>query len=273
MTDLSFILTNLQFEAIISVKEVKSLSKEKKKHSRIGLIILILILLLLLLALGFICYKYFFNNESDELETQYNEQTQLFAKISPDEDTNKNLLSDALAINSQTVAWISIPDTTIDYPIVQCEDNDYYIDHSFEGEYYQLGCPFLDYRNSSDFSDFNSIIYGHNWSNKYVFAALLDFKNQTYFEEHSQGTLTLPDELYTVSFFACVVVESDSFLYSVNLPAKSDRITYLKQVQESAVASIDFEPEDYADKRLIILSTCSRDSGNSRTALVGYIND
>ena len=64
--------------------------------------------------------------------------------------------------NPDVIGWISIPGTVIDYPIVQTDNNDYYLDHSITGTYLKSGSIFVDYRNESDWSDKNTIIYGHN---------------------------------------------------------------------------------------------------------------
>ncbi len=231
-----------------------------------------LLLLLLLGAIAFFCWQYYSAKTNDET-AENPEQTAQMENARPDETADGNYLAEALAVNPQTVAWLTIPDTDIDFPIVQCDDNSYYLDHGFDRSYYGRGCPFLDYRCSSDFTDFNSIIYGHNIKNTYVFGPLLKFRTQSYFDCLATGTLILPDEIVTIQWIACAVVENDSFIYSVVHPAESDRLLYLESIQECAVTSTDFVPEDLVNSRLVILSTCSSDYDTARTVLIGVLEE
>ncbi len=171
------------------------------------------------------------------------------------------------------VAWLTIPDTAIDFPIMQGEDNDYYLSHSYTGEYYGRGCPFLDYRNTPDFTDFNSIIYGHNIRNQFIFAPLLDFRDTSYLQEHNTGILYTKTGEYTIDFLACAVVDNRSIFYNVIFPSEDGRLEWLTTLRTTAVASQDFLPFDYVDAHLLTLSTCSDDYDTARTILVGAIRN
>jgi sortase B len=203
--------------------------------------------------------------------------TELFDNIAPDtrvgESPDSDFLAEARKINPDIVAWLTIPDTEIDFPIVQCEDNEYYLDYDFEKNYSYMGCPFLDYRCSSDFSDFNSIIYGHNISNKYMFYPLLNFKNSDYFSSHEYGTLTLSDKQYRINFIACDVIPNDDFAYNVIFLSQHEREVFLKTVKEKAVQQRDFDIEQLTDSQIITLSTCSYEFTNARTVLFGYLSE
>lgn len=87
--------------------------------------------------------------------------------------------------HSDSVAWLYIPDTNIDYPIMQSGDNDYYAHRATDGSYLYAGSLFMDYRCSSDFSDFNSVIYGHNMGNGTMFADIPNYENEEFFMNHS----------------------------------------------------------------------------------------
>jgi sortase B len=182
-------------------------------------------------------------------------------------------LADCQAQNPDAVAWLTIPDTAIDFPIVQTDDNEYYLHYSFEKKKSIYGVPFLDYRCTRDFSDFNSIIYGHNISNKYVFAGLLNFRNQSYFDARPYAELTTESAKYRINFIACLVVESDGFIYSTVFPAKKDRQLYVKTIEEKAVCKRDYGEIDLSEERLVALSTCSNDYENARTVLIGYLEE
>ena len=235
--------------------------------------IIILCILGAAAAIAFLAFHYYQSTAEEKAALQ---QDNLYESVRPESGESGNsedrsYLDDALAVNPDTVAWLTIPDTVIDFPIVQCEDNSYYLSHGFDRSEYARGCPFLDYRNSSDFTDFNSIIYGHHIRGGQVFSGVEYYKEQAYFDAHPTGELILPYEKYTVEFFACVVVESDSFLYSVVHPGVSDRELYLEMIQEAMVAGTGFAPEDLTEERLLVLSTCSYEYDGARTALIGRL--
>ena len=76
------------------------------------------------------------------------------------------------AINPEVIGWIQIEGTSISYPIMKGKDNDYYLKHTFEGNYNAAGSIFIDYTNNSNFEDCNTIIYGHNMKNGSMFGLL-----------------------------------------------------------------------------------------------------
>ena len=93
-----------------------------------------------------------------------------------------------------TVAWISCPDTPIDYPILQGADNSYYLRRLPDGTWNNSGSLFLDHRNSSDFSGTISSVYGHNMKDGSMFACLENYTSQEWYDQHPVMTLELPEE-------------------------------------------------------------------------------
>ena len=87
-------------------------------------------------------------------------------------------------VNPDVIGWIRIPDTKIDYPFLQGEDNEYYLTHTWEGEKNAAGSIFLECMNSGDLTDFNTILYGHNMNSGAMFAGLRKYTSQNFFEAH-----------------------------------------------------------------------------------------
>ena len=96
-------------------------------------------------------------------------------------------------INREIIAWIRIPDTGIDYPVVQGADNEYYLKHTFKKTEHVAGSIFLDKDNSPDFSNRKSILYGHNMKDGSMFQGLHKYENEQYLEIHNKVYLYLPD--------------------------------------------------------------------------------
>ena len=184
------------------------------------------------------------------------------------EDTKEELTEQVRQLSAEhddSVAWLYIPDTNIDYPIMQSEDNDYYAHRATDGSYLYAGSLFMDYRNSSDFTDFNSVIYGHNMGNGTMFADIPHYENEEYFMDHSYGWLTDEDDVWLVDFFAVARTSDTSGLYLAD-PNFNEWDSQLRNC-----ASIYKEIEVTESDHLLMLSTCTSAEGNSRTVLVGKI--
>ena len=85
-------------------------------------------------------------------------------------------------VNKEIVSWISVDSTNINYPIVKSDDNEFYLNHNINKSYDSSGWIFMDYRNNSDLSDFNTIFYGHNLINKTSFGSVSNMFNDKWFE-------------------------------------------------------------------------------------------
>ena len=184
------------------------------------------------------------------------------------EDTKKELTAQVRQLSaehSNFVAWLYIPDTNIDYPIMQSGDNDYYTRRAVDGSYLYAGSLFMDYRCSSDFSDFNSVIYGHNMGNGTMFADIPNYENEEFFMNHSFGWLTTENDVRLIDFFAVARTSDTSGLY-LAVPNFNEWDNQLRNC-----ASIYKEIEVTESDHLLMLSTCTSAEGNSRTILVGKI--
>lgn len=179
---------------------------------------------------------------------------------------------DALSeVNDQVVGWIYCEDTVINYPIAQAEDNDYYLRHLFNGEYNSTGCIFLDCRNSGDFTDRHSIIYGHHLRSGNMFASLMEYKDQTYYEEHPQFLLMTPGQNYVVDVFAGYVANVADEAWTVDFGTEEDFTSWVeKSIEKSCIRS---EITPAATDRILTLSTCSYEFDNARFVLLGVLRE
>ena len=93
------------------------------------------------------------------------------------------------------IGWLTLLNTAINYPVTQTDNNEYYLKHLYDGTYNKAGCLFADYENKADFSDRNTIIYGHNMRDGSMLAVLNEYDEQRYFDEHPQMYLMTPERL------------------------------------------------------------------------------
>ena len=111
------------------------------------------------------------------------------------------------AINPDICAWLSLPGTAIDLPVLQGRENDEYLSKDAYGNYNMAGSVFLDTRNSRQFADPYLILYGHNVEGGGLFADLLEYRDAAFFAQCGDGRLILPDGSWSLHPFACLQAE------------------------------------------------------------------
>lgn len=173
-------------------------------------------------------------------------------------------------INDDIVAWIYIEGTEINYPIVQGEDNDYYLYRMIDGEYNKAGSIFMDYRNQADFSDKHTIIYGHQMKNGSMFADVLDYKKQEFYDAHPTYLIMTPDKNYKVEIFAGYVASVDDPSWQLTFPTDEDFTQWLDFTMERSAFESNTVPT--AQDNIVTLSTCSNEFNDARFVLVGLLS-
>ena len=158
------------------------------------------------------------------------------------------------------IGWLNLPDTVINYPVTQADDNEYYLHHLYDGTYNKVGCLFADYENKADFSDRNTIIYGHNMRDGSMFAVLNEYDEQSYFDTHKQMYLVTPEGGYLCEIFAAFVAkpsESGSDTSPWRLSWKDDGAytTWLTAMAERSVVETDVTVT--SSDKVLTLSTCT----------------
>lgn len=173
------------------------------------------------------------------------------------------------AINSDVVGWIYSENTCINYPVVQGDDNSYYLKHLIDGSYNKDGSIFVDIANSGDFSDINTIVYGHNMKDGEMFAEILKYEDQIYYEEHPVMWLLTPEQNYRIDLFSGYTTESDSGTYMLFDGYGAELEDYVASRKELSDFYADVAPE--GEYRMVVLSTCAYDFDNARYVLHGVL--
>lgn len=171
-------------------------------------------------------------------------------------------------INEDIVGWIYIEDTKINYPVVQGEDNSFYMNHMFDGKYNSAGCIFMDYRCEGDCSGRNSILYGHHMKNKSMFAQLVNYKKQVFYEEHPVALLLTPARYYKIQLFSGYVSNNKGDAWDVRFTDES-YAQWLEDLKKKSCFTSEFAPTE--EDRIVTLSTCSYEFSGAKFVVHGYI--
>ncbi len=174
------------------------------------------------------------------------------------------------SVNEDFIGWLYCEDTIINYPVVQGEDNDYYLRHLFDGSYNKAGCLFLDSRNSSDLSDWNSIIYGHHLQSGKMFASLDGYKKQEYYDEHPLLLFMTPEENYVIEVFAGHVANVSDTSWDIGFASDDELMQWADAAFEKSTFESGVIPA--SGDRIITLSTCSYEFSDARYVLLGILH-
>ena len=166
-----------------------------------------------------------------------------------------------------SVGWLYIPDTPVSYPVMQGSDNEFYLDHAYDGSRLQAGSVFLDFRCESRLMNPINILYAHNMNSGTMFAGVLRFTEKEYFDSHRYGWIATPDTVYRIDVFSCACADWHDSLYDGSMSV-AEWIPHIKE------RSVVYRALDYADcDRFISLSTCSYEFQNARTILTGKLTE
>ena len=196
--------------------------------------------------------------------------TTVYETYKPESDVDDSpTFQELVAINPDVLGWITVYGTGIDYPLVQGETNDSYINTSVEKKFSLSGSIFLDSSNEPDFSDFNTIIHGHHMEKHEMFGDLDLFKTREFFNSHEYGNLYYGGRNHGLHLFAVLKADAyNSKLYTAKVK-DSERQAYLDYLKEEALyqRDINVTPEDH----IVFLNTCAEGSANARYVVMGKI--
>ncbi len=169
------------------------------------------------------------------------------------------------AINPEIITWIDIPGAGISYPVVHGRDNEYYLSHSAERSANKSGAIFTDMANKADFSDQNTVIYGHNMKDGSMFAGLHQYENADFFAAHPLINIYLPDGgKNTYEIISAYVTKAESDTYSINFTDEDAFEAYKRAARERSAV----ETKTAANGNIITLSTCIQNEQDTRYVVV-----
>lgn len=245
---------------------------KKRGPWKVVFIVSIVILVISLCVLAAIGYQYWSQDRAyDDLEQ--------YANVS-DADSGNLALSDLTvdwatlkATNPDIVAWIYVPGTPINYPVVQGDDNEEYLHKAFDGSTGWLasaGTIFLDAQNANDFSDRNSALYGHHMNNGSMFASLADFVDQGTFDEHRDIYVLTPKGNYRLKTFAVVKTTGSDAIVQTSFANESSYQAYVQdKLDRSVVSQSDLTAASI--NQSMLFSTCEYTQNDGRSVLFAAV--
>lgn len=270
-------------EKLEPVKE-KIVVKKKKRYLKRWVWTTFLIIFLLIIA--FSLFKIFFwakdNNDTKSViddisnntkveETKDDENTELINEPENKDETNDywyyikqpliNVDINALKEkNKDTVGWINVNNTNINYPYVQGKDNKYYLNHSYDKSYNEAGWVFLDYRNNSTLSDKNNILYAHSRLDKTMFGSLSKTLKSTWYNNKDNHIIRLSTEIENTMWqiFSVYKIPEETYYITTNFSNDSEYEKFLNIIKERSIHN--FNTDININDKVLTLSTCYSDT-------------
>ncbi len=231
-----------------------------------------IIILLLIGIIGFSLFQVWDTNNNYLKEKLVRDQMAEYKPELVEVEAGKTMLVnqsivDAQSMNPDIIGWIFLDGTRLDYPFVKSTDNDFYLRRDINRAYSYAGTVFMEYMCKSDFSDFSSIIYGHNMENGTMFSDLKLYNNVEFFNENKTGRLYLKNATYGLEVVAYMPVKSDNqIIYGIGYTEQYDKEKFLSYVKENAprYRELNLTTED----KILVLSTCTNTNYNARSVLI-----
>ncbi|MDO4482135.1 MAG: class B sortase [Bacillota bacterium] len=174
-------------------------------------------------------------------------------------------------INSDVVGWIVVPGTGISYPLMDSNDNSYYLDHTWDNTVNSVGAIFLEEKNSSGLEDFNTIIFGHNMMNGSMFGCLKNYKNQEFIEEAPHVYIFTEDKVRRYDIFASFEAGVKSFVFRPGIQSETKKREYIEKSVSMSEISSDTDP--YGSEHFLTLSTCTGNGYKKRRVVQAVLTE
>lgn len=254
------------------------------KKNPILYVTLILLLVVIIVGLSYIFFVVFNNYSNQEKLNNLKQdvsQTETSTQPATEPITGVTELADnpidfeALKkVNDEIYAWVYIPNTNVDYPILQSKTSDFfYIDHDVYKNYQFAGSIYTESLNLRDFSDRNTVLYGHNMADGSMFANLHKYEDKKFFDENQYIYVYLPGRKLTYQVVSAYVYDSRHLLNSFHLDDDEVFEDYLKTVQNphSVVCNVNKDIKLDLNSKILTLSTCLNSNDDGRYLVQGVL--
>lgn len=235
------------------------MAKNKKKLFNVVMRIIELIFLILLVYSSINIFKWYNNNKENKQIIN-----EIAESVTINEDTNEEKkykinFEELKQKNSDTVAWLKVENTNIEFPIVQANNNSYYLTHNFDKKYNVAGWIFADYKNKLDGTDRNIVVYGHNMRNNSMFGSLKDVITEEWYnnEENKYITFVTENDYQTYQVFSVYQIKTED--YYIKTEFKSNEFPeFIDTITKRSKK--DFGINVSKEDTILTLSTCSNNN-------------
>lgn len=162
--------------------------------------------------------------------------------------------------NSDTVGWINVNNTNINYPFVQTKDNSYYLNHSFDKKYNEAGWVFLDYRNSKNLNNKNTILYAHSRLDKTMFGSLSKVLKSSWYNNKDNHIIRLSTDTENTlwQIFSVYKIPEESYYITTNFNNNEEYNKFLNTIKQRSIHNFNTNLD--ANDKILTLSTCYSDT-------------
>lgn len=162
--------------------------------------------------------------------------------------------------NSDTVGWINVNNTNINYPFVQTKDNSYYLNHSFDKKYNEAGWVFLDYRNSKDLNNKNTILYAHSRLDKTMFGSLSKVLKSSWYNNKDNHIIRLSTDTENTlwQIFSVYKIPEESYYITTNFNSNEEYTKFLNTIKQRSIHNFNTNLD--TNDKILTLSTCYSDT-------------
>ena len=175
--------------------------------------------------------------------------------------------------NPDTIGWIYIEDTPISYPVLQNDNNTYYLKHAYNNKYSGFGSIFIDYRCNGDLTDKNTLIYGHNTKNGSMFGSLKKYKNADYLKKHPYIYIVCENKTYKYQIFSIYTTDTSDKSYTLDFASAADFRKWISYVDSNSLIDVMGNYKPTGKENVITLSTCVKHNSPERFVVFAIQTD
>ena len=235
--------------------------KQKSKKNTMLFWIVCLILVGILIFSGIKIYKWYKENNNNNKIIEKVSEAVIIKDDEPEENNKYVIDFEALKKqNSETVAWLKVNNTKIEYPVVKTKNNDYYLTHSFDKSENSAGWIFADYKNKFDGKDKNIVVYGHNRRDGSMFGSLKNILSSKWYnnKENQNVIFNINGQNYTYRVFSVYQIEKEDYYIKTNFSSNNEYEKFLNTIKKRSVK--DFKEDVSKDDTILTLSTCANNN-------------
>ncbi len=237
--------------------------KKNKRYKKVILnIIIYMILLFVLIYSGIKILKWYKDKTNNNKISEQIKSTVIVEDKNEDENKEEYTVDfDKLKEqNNETVAWIKVNNTNVEYPVVRSTNNSFYLNHSFDKSKNSAGWIFADYKNKFDNTDKNIVIYGHNMRDGSMFGSMKNILNTDWYENEENANITLftENEKCIYKVFSVYEIESEDYYIKTEFSNENEFEKFIETLKKRSIK--DFNIDVSKDDNILTLSTCANNN-------------